>query len=155
MRFALGTAVAVAGFCILAASAQAAAVTLDFDEIGGLGVEVRNFYNGGTAEDRSGPGPNFGITFRPNDPRKALSSAFVTCADDACTPGNNVLKVFEASATTSGGVDVHVAGGFHGLVEFDARMRPFSAAAVFVTDRPVISLYLRAEHNHGRGGQRL
>jgi hypothetical protein len=134
MKFVLGTAIA-AGFCALAGAAHATAVTLDFDGVSGLGEIIGDFYNGGKSESGSGPGPNFGITFRPNDPTKLFSSAFVTCADLACTPGNNVLKVFAGSPTTSSGVDVHVAGGFRDVVEFDARMRPFTGVDVFVTDQ--------------------
>ncbi|HEU0154518.1 MAG TPA: hypothetical protein VFQ82_00495 [Stellaceae bacterium] len=138
MRFSLGAAVAAAGFCVLTAGAQAAAVTLDFDEVSGLGTILDNFYNGGKDEIGEGPGPNFGITFRPNSRTIPLSSAFVTCADFACTPGNNVLKVFAGSPATSPGVTVHVAGGFRDIVEFDARMRPFTGLDVFVSD-PSIS----------------
>ena len=49
MRFALGAAVAAAGFCVFAAGAQAASVTLDFDQLDGSHTaSVGNFYNGGT-----------------------------------------------------------------------------------------------------------
>ena len=126
MTWALRTAVAGAGFTLLAASADATPVTLDFDQINGdLAGQVGDFYNGGKSERGSGPGPDFGMTFLPIAP-KSLSSAVVQCVDlNNCDQSNNVLKIFGdfENATESAGVDIHVAGGFRGTVEFDARMR--------------------------------
>jgi hypothetical protein len=119
------TVVAGAGFALLAASAHATPVTLDFDQIRGLPGQVGDFYNGGKSERGSGPGPDFGMTFLPIAP-KTLSSAVVQCVDlNNCDTSNNVLKIFGdfENATESAGVTIHVAGGFRGTVEFDARMR--------------------------------
>ncbi|SRR5260370_29643595 len=46
-------------FCAVPAKAQ----VLNFDGIAGCLVSVGNYYNGGTAGDGSGPGPNLGVVF--------------------------------------------------------------------------------------------
>ncbi len=57
-------------FLFLAAAiccaAPAKAQVLNFDGITGCEVSVGNYYNGGTAGDGSGPGPNLGIVFSSN-----------------------------------------------------------------------------------------
>jgi hypothetical protein len=96
---------AAAIFCAVPAKAQ----VLNFDGIAGCEVSVDNYYNGGTAGDGSGPGPNLGIVFSSN----AITLQDFFAGGGACSNTGNMpsspMGVFFLSGSAA---TMDVAAGF-------------------------------------------
>ena len=127
MKSAIRSLGVAAGVCILAPSAHAAVVTVDFDALDGGRNDINierpaNFFNGGLGSLGSGPGPNFGITFsghRGNLEPSVICNDRGLCNNPAA---GNSLFVFgnRQNNLENPGVVIHIEGGFRGIVEFDA-----------------------------------
>lgn len=128
---------AAASFCASAASAHAAAVTLDFSaferDAGEIGEKVGTYFAGGFGSFGTGPGPNLGLTFETDNNFSTRLFCDPPCSIDNVTSSNRAIEVGEGS------VIIHAPLGFRGTVEFDAAVESptadtFAGASIQLTD---------------------
>ena len=108
--------------------ASAQQVTLNFDGLQNLEF-MGQFYNGGNGGSGSGPGPNYGVTFAPNDGAR-VSTTIV--AGQTVLFINNIDTTVELEPLT-----MNVAGGFSGQFSFQyATPNSSQTGSVTIYDGP-------------------
>jgi hypothetical protein len=117
-------ALAATAIVVVAQTANAAPVLIDFEALYGAkdGIHSErpgNYYNGGFGSLGTGPGPNYGITFRGVDATSVEPGAI--CIVAFCkTPGNALFIFGDKQNGVAHGAVMHIEGGFRGVFEFDA-----------------------------------
>ena len=108
-KLAVALLLTVAFLLVGASRANAQQVTLDFDGLQNLEF-MGQFYNGGSGGSGSGPGPNYGVTFSPDNGAR-ISTTIV--AGQTVLFMNNIDFNSELEPLT-----MNVAGGFSGQFSF-------------------------------------
>lgn len=120
--------IAVAFLLLGGSRANAQQVTIDFAGVPNLDY-IGQYYNGGTSSSGSGPGPNYGVTFAPDNGAR-VSTTIVS--------GQTVLFVNNIDFTTElEPLTMNVAGGFSGQFSFQyATPNSSQTGSVAIYDGP-------------------